>query len=207
MKKLLTITLVMLLSISGFSQEDYKEIKTLFSRGKLSHGAYAGFSVNYTQIDDKDGLLIGARAAWIIDHGLAIGFVGQGFANDIYFDDIIEGETHVGLAGGYGGLLIEPIIFPNFPVHISVPILIGAGGVSYIDDYYYNDQYGHYDSYDTDAFFVVEPGIELELNLVKFIRLGAGAYYRHTSDIHLINTDKDVLNGFSTGISLKFGKF
>lgn len=39
------------------------------------------------------------------------------------------------------------------------------------------------------------------------MRVAAGVYYRHTSKLQLEDTDENALNGFSTGITLKFGKF
>ena len=114
------------------------------------------------------------------------------------------------LAGGYGGLLIEPIIGAFKPVHISIPMLIGAGGATYMDEYgktyddpFYPKPYYYY----SDAFFVFEPGVEIELNMVKFMRLAFGGYYRFTSGLDLEDTKSNMMNGFSTGITLKFGKF
>ena len=211
------------LTLTGFAQEKENgdDYKTLFGGDEITHGGYGGLSVNYSQIDGKDAILVGARGAWIINHGLAIGFGGYGFANDMkYYKTIDNVYDKYNLAGGYGGLLIEPIIGSRYPVHVSVPILIGAGGIGLIqhhwnkfDDNDYdwddNDDYDkdHYRPEDADAYFVVEPGIELELNMVKFMRLAIGGYYRYTSDLELADTDSDILNGFSGGITLKFGKF
>jgi len=109
---------------------------------------------------------------------------------------------------GYGGLLIEPIIAYRSPVHISLPILIGAGGCGYqtftgmpqdFNPYSYHD--------DFQAFFVLEPGIDLEINLVKLVKLGLGASYRSTSDVPLPATAKDALYGFNSSMSIKVGVF
>lgn len=112
------------------------------------------------------------------------------------------------MAGGYGGLVIEPIIGAKWPVHVSIPILIGAGGVGLIrNNYLKPDWEENYYHEDVDAFFVIEPGIEVELNMVKFMRLAIGGYYRYTSDLHLADTKSNVLDGFSVGLTMKFGKF
>ncbi|MCI0522234.1 MAG: hypothetical protein L0Y37_01125, partial [Bacteroidales bacterium] len=37
------------------------------------------------------------------------------------------------LVWGYGGFIIEPIVAPMYPVHVSFPILIGGGGISYVE--------------------------------------------------------------------------
>lgn len=206
MKKLLFITLSMLIGFSAISQNDQEEYRTLFTKGRVSHGGYGGLSINYSQMDGKGAMLLGARGGWIIDHSFSIGFAGYGFANDFHYNDFPL-DDRSGLVGGYGGLLLESIINPHSPIHISIPLLIGVGGVTYGDGWGFGHDYWDWHSDEADAFFVIEPGIELELNLIRFIRLSAGVYYRHTSNIQLINTDKHALNGLSTGITLKFGKF
>ena len=201
MKKTILTSLVILIGISLFSQTNDDEIKTIFNNGRTKHGAYGGLSINYSQIDGKDAFLVGARGAWLIDHSIGIGIAGYGFINDIHTNDGFI-DADLDLVGGYGGLLIEPIIMAKSPVHISLPIIIGAGGITYTDNFGWDNN-----NYDSDAFFVIEPGIEIEFNLIKFMRIATGVYYRHTSNIELEGVDNDVLNGFSTGITLKFGKF
>lgn len=214
MKRNLILIVMMLGAIILHAQDNKntEEYRTLFGSDEITHGGYGGLAINYSQIDGKDALLVGARGGWIINHGIAIGLGGYGFANEMKYQKTIEGiNDKYTLAGGYGGLLIEPIIGGNWPVHVSIPVLIGAGGVAYINNYYYSDDLNsddcHHRSEDADAFFVIEPGIELELNMVKFMRLAIGGYYRYTSDLELADTNSDILNGFSAGVTLKFGKF
>lgn len=214
MKKAILLITVIFLGANLFAQEENRnsqEYRTLFGGNETSHGGYGGLSVNYTQIDGKDAVLVGARGAWVINHGMAIGIAGYGFANDMKYERTIHGYTDdYMMAGGYGGLLLEPIIGAKWPVHITVPVLIGAGGVAYVNNYWnnYNDPYYPYDYHeDADAFFVIEPGIEIEFNMVKFMRLAVGGYYRFTSSLDLADSRSDMLNGFSVGVTMKFGKF
>ena len=39
------------------------------------------------------------------------------------------------------------------------------------------------------------------------MRIGIGGYYRYTSGMNLGEQDEHILDGFSAGLSLKFGKF
>jgi hypothetical protein len=90
-----------------------------------------------------------------------------------------------------------------------VPVLIGAGGAAYVNKGWYdnNNQNWNYNTIDSSPFFVLEPGIEIEFNVVKFMRIGLGGYYRYTSGLNLEKTDEHIMDGFSAGLSLKFGKF
>lgn len=182
------------------------EIQTLFGNNP-SHGGYGAISLGYTQIDGKDAIMAGGRIAWVIDHCFAIGFSGYGFANDVYLDDIVDGRN-LSLSGGYGGLFLEPIAFPRSPVHLAFPVTIGVGGMSYITDYYWSHTDEWYpEPEDVDPFLIVEPGIELEFNVFKFLRLAVGSSVRITDNITLANTPKDVLRGYSGNLTLKIGKF
>jgi len=224
MKKTVLLLVIVILGIIGMAQEDEiqstQEYRTLFSSDKITHGGYGAVLLNYSQIDGKDAFLAGMRGMWLINHGVGIGIGGYGFVNDLKYESPSGSPPSDGyfLAGGYGGLVIEPIVGAKHPVHVSFPVLIGAGGVAYIRDYwrtypqYPDDNY--YYSEDASAYFVLEPGIEIEFNMVKFFRLGLGAYYRYTSDIKLNTWDgtqyaeiSPDLKGFSFGLSLKFGKF
>jgi hypothetical protein len=93
-------------------------------------------------------------------------------------------------------------------VHINFPILVGGGGLVYNTwTYHHQDYYYDGSTIDWDAFFVVEPGVMVEMNLVKFLRLDAGVSYRYTPDLDLMNTSSGLINNFNANLSLKFGKF
>ncbi|MCF8368869.1 MAG: hypothetical protein K9G76_07480 [Bacteroidales bacterium] len=213
MKKTAILFMLFFFTIGLFAQEENKnnqEYRTLFGSENISHGGWGGLSVNYTQIGGADAILVGAKGGWLINHGVTIGIGGYGISNNLYYDKKIDDKyDEYQMAGGYGGLLIEPIIGAKWPVHVSIPILIGAGGVAYINNYWssYDNDFNSTYTEDADAFFVLEPGIEVELNMIKFMRLSIGGYYRITSDLNLADTKPNVLDGFSVGMNLKFGKF
>ncbi|MFN8207814.1 MAG: hypothetical protein U0T82_10475 [Bacteroidales bacterium] len=210
MKKILLTTLTaLILIIPAIAQNENDEVKTLFGNNR-SQGGYFALYGGYSEINGIEGVTVGSRAAWVAGHGFAIGVVGNGFMNN--FTPI--GSEQSNLAGGYGGLLLEPILFPRSPVHLAFPIVLGGGGIAYTlssEDAYNSDWTSYVE--DMDVFLIAEPGAELEFNISRFFRLGLGASYRLTSPVHLETvsaTDKvseDALRGLSFGLSLKFGKF
>ena len=188
-------------------RRDPGEIQTLFDP-RSGSGGYGAITIAYTQINGRDAMLMGGRGAWVIGHGFGLGMGGYGFVNDPIYN--ATDDLNYSLVGGYGGLVMEPIIMGWFPVHLSLPILIGAGGVantSYSADWY--DPYEYWDGYleDATAYFVAEGGVELEFNLVRFLRLSLFGTYRYTSDILLENIPTDALRGWNYGITFKFGSF
>jgi hypothetical protein len=182
-------------------------IQTLTGPGR-NVGFYFGFHSEYSQIAGHDAFGAGGTFAMIANHGLAIGFSGKGFFTEPF--EIIHGtNTSYSYTGGYGGILIEPIIFPKFPVHVSFPILLGGGGIarSVLYDYYYPYEYTEVIIEDAEAFMIAEPGVEIEFNVTRWLRMGLGASYRFTTTFEPSAYESNPLNGFTGGFSMKFGKF
>lgn len=211
-KTFLFSVLLILFCSSAFSQdpefEYYKsrEIKTLLGRDRQG-GAYGVFTTGYSVIDNRNAVLFGGRFGWLASHAIGVGFGATGFMNEFHYEPALARE--VSLAGGYGGLYIEPILFPRFPVNLSFPVLFGAGGISYIArESSRNDNIVER----SEAFLLIEPSAEIELNLTRFCRLSIGVTYRLPTsfDIGMEGTpiaDAESLKGVSYTISLKFGKF
>lgn len=211
------LLLFVFISTVTFAQRTDEPMRTLLSADQdIVHGGWGGPTAHYTRILDQDALLVGARGGWLINHRLTIGLAGHGLVThvgntdyDAYLHDIGRTPRHRSRFDmGYGGLLIEPIIAYRSPIHISLPILVGAGGCAYswdgqpetdFDPRFYTD--------DAQAFFVVEPGIDLELNVIPIVRVGLGASYRYTSDLDLPGTAKDALHGLNLGVTVKVGRF
>ncbi len=195
-----------------------KPLKTMTGSGSL--GAWIGFTGGYTNLYDRDAYTVGMRGGLIFGHSLTIGLAGKGFGSFNTFDKIENGRD-LYLEGGYGGLFIEPVLLPSEIFHLSFPCLIGAGGAAYTqhnagtkeiewdweDGEYDTDSHDDYKVIDSDAYVVFEPGVELEMNLAKCVRLGFDASYRWVYGLNLQNSKSDILDGFTTGITLKLGVF
>ena len=211
MKKILFSITLLSYAIVITAQDDQKdpnEIKTILANGFKS-GGYGGISVGYASVDKRDAVVMGASGAWIINHSLALGMSGTAFISDNKFDNNLQRNAN--LTGGYGGLLVEPILFAKSPIHVTIPIVIGAGGIAYGRQRMYTNNFDYnndnYSVEDASPYAFVKPGFELELNMISFMRISLGAYYMQTSKINLMNTSKSALNGLSGAITFKFGVF
>ncbi|NVO18971.1 MAG: hypothetical protein HXX13_04690 [Bacteroidetes bacterium] len=186
------------------------EIRTITGRGH-SNGFYIGFHSGYAQVNDYDALNIGTRLAWVANHGLAIGFAGTGFFSEpVYFTN--SSSRQFNYSGGYGGLFIEPILFPKMPVHVSFPVIMGVGGIARSVFYDMTYPYETTDAYveSSEAFVILEPGAEIELNVARWLRFGLGCTYRFTQGFDQPKGGEikdNPLDGLTTGFSIKLGKF
>ena len=212
MKKTIIISvLLILLCLVSFSQEyetkkSNDDFKTLLGHDNHS-GFYGALTFGYSEIENRQSVIFGGRFEWIAGHSIGIGFGGAGFINENHYEPYLS--TNVFLTGGYGGMYIEPIVMPNYPVHLSFPILLGGGGISYV-----TENHNHNDNTvaDSEAFLIAEPGAEIELNLTRFFRLAIGASYRFTTPFNVGTTppavaSSNALESFTYMMTFKFGKF
>ncbi|MFA9390024.1 MAG: hypothetical protein ACERKD_09470 [Prolixibacteraceae bacterium] len=215
MKKLLILLISILVAvptlfaqktirIDGYNDE---EIHTVFKRNKRD-GFYGSFATGYSPIDNKHALVANTRAGWILDHWFAFGATGSGFVNnidnlDMYSYSSYSSDNEYSLAGGYGGIFIEPMLYSLKPIHLSFPVIFAIGGAGRFNNAYYYADY----TTDIDVFYVIEPGIELEMNFTKWMRIALYGTYRYTPDISIMDISPDALRSYSVGVNFKIGLF
>ena len=212
MKLAVLIVVALISSMALVAQEEKKgysssEIQTFLDQKASSNGAYGAFHIGYSQIAGRDAINMGFRGGWIANHKFVLGFAGAGFFSDKRSIGMNGLDNFI--AGGYGGLLFEPIMMPMSQVHVSFPMIIGAGGVNIIEGYHNMHDWTYHDPTTSEAtpYFVFEPGAELEFNIAKFFRFGLGVSYRFTSNVDLAGISPDALRTLNGHVIFKFGKF
>ncbi len=188
------------------------EPRTLLGNNPKSFGGYLSLHMGNAMLKNQDALMGQVRLAARIDHSFSIGVTGTLFSdyiNGLNFDRQVNFPDGYYVEGGYGGFFIEPVFAPNFPVHLSFPLMVGAGGVAFTEEY--SDDYWEYQSgrYVTEGspFVIFEPGVELEVNLARYIRFTFGGSYRFTTDIQMDAGREHLLNGFTISGGIKMGVF
>ncbi len=166
-------------------------------------------TVGYTEIGNRDAIAIGGHLVYNPTKNFGIGVAGKGFLTRNE-PDVRLGADY-SYSGGYGGLLLEATLFPNQPFHLSFPVIFGLGSVMYNS---LEPLTGLNTIEDERTIFVFEPGAYLEMNVIKYFRIGFGATYRDASSANLKykSDDQPILNkngldGLSINIMLKFGLF
>ena len=188
-------------------KEDSNEIQTVFDKKNISNGGYGGFSIGYSSIAGRNALTTGFRGGWIANHQFVLGLAGTTFISEENINQLPTLNDF--LTGGYGGLLVEPILFPQKPVHVSFPLIFGAGGVAQIDSQDWMGGQNHHDPmyYQMSHFFIFNPGVELEMNMARIFRMGVGISYRLTSATDLLTYESGMMRGWDFYLVFKFGKF
>lgn len=224
MKKIILLSFCSLLlsvqDISAQEESDGEEFETIFPKG-LESGGYGAFEMKYGHMWGSPGMFLGGRGGWIINHVFVIGGGGCGFVNNrlhevSFYDETRQSmiDTTVRLMSGYGGLHLEAILWPRKAVHISVPVLIGAGGASLhmADDLTEEtsregSNYEYMKMIEQSPYFIIEPGLNIELNLFSFMRIAVGGTYRFVSGLDMENLGSPNLSGPTANLMFKFGSF
>ena len=198
MKNLLIVIAILGISIPTFAQGD--EVHTLIGK-KTRVGAYISLENQVKNFNNNNpGIYTGGRLGLVFNRYLFVGLGAYGLSNELNFRDLVEDGDFYSLSSGYGGLSIEPIIFPRQAIHLTFPLFAGVGGAE-ISEY-------NWDSfYDSDVFWMYQGGANIELNVTKWLRISGGVYYTETDNFNLLSVPKNLMEGLSYGMSLKMGRF
>ena len=195
MKQLTVVLLLCLVTFPLLAQEE-----TLIG-GEIENGGFGGPVVKLGSINGETGIFVGGRGGWIINHTFIVGGGGYGLANNVKAK-VLGPYSERYLNFGYGGLELEYIAQSDRLIHFSVMTLIGAGGLGWRDE----SIRGGMNS-DGDAFFILEPAAQVNLNVTKYFRLSAGVSYRYVSGVDSPAATNADLSGPSGVLTFRFGKF
>jgi hypothetical protein len=177
--------------------------------GDNSHsGGYGALFFKGSSFKNTSILMMGIRGAWVVNRSFGLGIDLNGLIPVSKYDDADPvGISDAILLGGYGGLLLEPVVWSKKLVHVTFPISIGAGWLGYVEDWEDEYYYGSGDLLDDDVFWYIEPGINAEVNVTNYFRIDVGISKRFTQDLSLYNTPSDAFDKLNYSLTLKFGGF
>jgi hypothetical protein len=205
-------------------------IRTLFSNQKnpMKTVKYLGLSVGsefqYGSLAGEFTPMAGVSGTLHINKKWGIGLAGYSTVNN-FTPTALNAKSLLNLNVMYGGLKLEYTPNPNAPIHVSFPLLIG-GGMARVDSASnYRDNFGGFGGRDRDRngsreingrgtdFWVIQPGINIEANVIRFLKIYAGASYRLTPSVNtetitaLPTPTANQLSGLNVSAGLKLGLF
>lgn len=176
--------------------------ETLFSSGtSIAWGGMVGTGIHFSTLDGQPMVLHQVSLAAVLNHNFRLGFSYYHQLEELTFSTAL-GDYRQDLQ--MGSLDFEYVFFPNKVVHFSLPLSIGLGELEYDDELAFDDWSGIYDE---SYFGFIQPGVQVEVNVHKYVRLHGGANYRLAigADNPLLNDA--ALSGFSANIGLRLGLF
>ena len=209
MKKLSigTVTILLVL-LSGLIQISAQETETLLKPGsdiKFIWGTEFKTSSIKSDLGTSHGFFGGALFDRSILLGISLG----------------TNLTHQKLNHGYFGLLIQYTHKPNDLIHLSGQLLLATASAKGYEQKKTNlfDNLGNITG---TSFYIIEPGLNVELNLTEYTRLIFGISYRYVTGLGELSFEQwDSNRNYSTqytyndndlrslqfNIGLKFGEF
>jgi len=199
--KFITIVCIfMLISSASFSQNE--PVVLIKSKEKQDRTAFICPEIKFTKLVDKWEYFGGLKGGFCFNHKYVFGaeFSGINSDNGFSYDSI-----YVRNAMFYGGLYIDYIVQTGIPLQISFPTMLGVGGSILYDKL--NSVTQHTEILELGDFLVAEPKINLELNLIRAIRIGMGCGYRMVFNSHIRRLTSKDFSGLVFNVNLKFGGF
>jgi hypothetical protein len=198
MKTLRTFLLLLLLALPLKAQQE-----TLL-QGELESGGWGGPAIQLTSLNDATGILVGGGGGWIINHTFTIGGFGYGLVNNIR-GIALPPDSSLYLNFGYGGVYLAYIHASDHLLHFTLSTLIGGGSLSFREHASNSGEVARNDS--PDSFFLIEPGLDAEVNIAPTVRVAIGGNYRFVSGVELGELDNTKISGPSAHLIVKFGSF
>ena len=202
MKKATLLGIILAIAITANSQD--KEYQTLFDFNDVRISGVGGPFMQFTSINGDFAHMMGGGGAILVGD-FFIGGYGLGLTNQIRINpdlyppdyDVFEGDN---FSVSHGGFWLGYSLFGDKPIHVTFSALLGWGEIGIKGDYYSGE------TFYPDNIFVFAPTVELELNLTRFFRLGAGASYNLFTfvDQPYSSSDFSAPGGF---LAFKFGWF
>lgn len=177
-----------------------------------SIGLYVAPEFSYGQLRSDMTSFGGASAMLVLNKKWAIGAMAQMSLDDVF---VPKAVSPLAVQSMVMGGKIEYTPRPDALIHVSFPLMIGGGEASADSvraekGHDWNDNLGHDNGdHNGNSFVVVQPGIHLEMNLMRYAKIYVGANYRLSflSDNQTALLPANTMQGFSISAGLKMGLF
>jgi hypothetical protein len=217
MKNLSLAFLVTLLCSPFLYAQETETLTTKEKTAKRPSSYYGSVTNKFTIINGEYANIAEVYGGWVFNRKWMVGLGAAALTNNINVPDRFSSDPGERLSYMYaqGGIVAEYIPRTDKKFHLVYHLFSGVGLATqyersdYMDDFF-EDVFDDDDDDDDDErnlFFVAEPGVQLEINVLKWLRVAPGITYRATigSDgLGLTNSD---LSNVSFNLGLKIGKF
>jgi hypothetical protein len=201
---------IFLFAISTVKAQD--TTRTLFHIGRINTvGIYFAPEAQLGQLKGDFTSFTGGSLMLLLNKQWGIGVTGYMSADRSFSPASV---SPLFLQSQFGGLRLEYTTNPNAAVHFSFPLVVGMGTARL--DSVSNNNLGNFGKGNgrgaegkfNNEFVVIQPGVQVEANLFRFVKAFAGANYRIAFSPNSTNTiAPNTLQGLSFDIGAKIGIF
>lgn len=199
--------LIFLLALIAFnaSAQTKEATKTLFGTGKPSLGYFVSPSCQIGDMAGSTAVMPGIGGGLLFNERIYLGLNYKFIVTEN--TPIGETDTRLYLDRKWGGLKFEYATSPAKIVHLNFPLEAGISHIEYDLKDAFGDRGGIAIPKNDATFAYIEPGVALEINLMKYAKLDLSAGYQFSSGVSFNHLTEKDLRGFVCGISLKIGMY
>jgi hypothetical protein len=210
MKKQFTL-IVLVFALFGGYESFSQDNQTIFKNAGIRRsGGYAAISNKFTSINGDYANMPSIYGGWFVNRRWMIGLGAAATTNYIPVPASSMNFPARKMTYQYGqaGFMTEYVFASTKVVHVTANLFAGTGFTLQYDRHDLENWDLREDSEkDANFFFVAEPGVQIEFNLLKWMRFSPGVSYRRAFGAAGDGlTDADLSN-ISYNLTLKFGKF
>lgn len=209
------ILLAAALVFTGKLAAQQDTVRTLLHPAKMHHiGFYVAPEAQFGQAGGAFTGFGGGSAMLVFNNRFALGATMQESFQENFSPTSV---APLALRTAFGGGKLEYTLRPAAAVHLSFPLVLGYGEASADSLNEVKNNNSHHENGSkndrNDAFrgnyAVIQPGINLEANLMRNVKVFAGANYRFAPKVGSSGASlpADVLQGASFGAGVKVGIF
>lgn len=192
--KIYLLTIIFFAATSIINAQDDNEPRYLIGSktGKVYVSGFGQYTIGFSELYGDLAVYNGGGGAVLLNQAFYFGGYGTGLSTshrrdiDMMIDGEEESFEDLRTRFGHGGFLLGYIHKSYKPIHFGVSTKLGWGELSltedYNYDYYYDDNYSYY-SIVNDHVFVIQPQLEVELNMLKWFKINASAGYQIVTGI------------------------
>lgn len=212
MKKLVLVFVALFYIAISFAQDD--DFQTIFGDEDFSISGFGGPFMSFGTVTGEFAHMMGGGGGIILNNKVLFGGYGLGkttripinenkidataFAN-AYLDGNESRIANMELDFGHGGLFAGYVLNGNAPIHPILMVNFGWGSVAVADNQDFPEH--------TDNIFVLNPVLELEMNITQFFRVGIGANYTLVTGVNTIGYKDGDFSSPGASLSFRFGWF
>jgi len=192
-------------------EQPQSDIQTVFKGTKTRVTGYGAISNKFTNIDGKYMNLSEVYGGVYLNRKLMLGIGGAASTNNLPVPQqyaTVEGRQ---LSYEYVqfGLYSEYVIGSNKTIHPVAHLFAGPGLTVQYDRNKWDefDDIEQDNKHDENWFMVAEPGVQIEINLFRWMRFSPGISYRMAFGNDAAGLSDSKLSGMSFNASMKFGRF
>ncbi len=177
------------------------QMQTLLSES-VTHGVYVAPCIEASPFGQNGewGFSPGVQIGWTLNQRYTIGF----FANQLWNNvdaTWLQKQSQYFLNVTRAGVFFSYTLNPDALVHAEFYAKIGAGLVGYRIQ-----EIGDFDNFD-DEFYLIEPGMAIEINVTRFMRTSLQMSYLSVQDIELQHMKNSDFSGLVFAMKFKVGLF